>query len=798
MSRRSRMIFSAAVLTAAVTFFPGCRREPDTPRLKNAESSNLLLITIDSLRADRLGAVGRAASLTPHCDRLAARGALFTRVYAPAPQTLPSHASLLTGREPPVHGVRRDGGPALPPSETTWAEVMRGAGYETFALVSSFRLHSRFGLDQGFDRYDDSLDFSQAFNTLNTSITADKVSARFRAWLERASGKKFFAWVHFSDPRPPHRLLAEFSSGYKNDPYGGSVAQVDHFIGEVTTLLDARGLGSRTVVVVAGSHGERLLEDREPGDGMYGYEETLRVPVLVSHPELFSVPRTTDRRARLYDVLPSLLELFRLEVPAGVRGRSLWPLLSDRREREEAERPVYFESRRGVEEMSLAPLYGLIHGPYKLLSLPRDEVYDLRTDPGERDNLAPKDKELAAAMNGRLQDHLASMGESGRPDRSTGPVEGASAVVRLMRAERLMAEEKTSEAEKELEAVLRDHPDRKLPLAYDHLFSVASKNNDLRQAEEVLRRAAVAFPEIGRFSVALAQILADSGRPDEAEKVCLKALDLDPRLSPALILLGTVYGRKGETGKALSRLEKALELEPRNAALRLEYAFQLTESGDKAKALGVLEGLLRDPSLAADSSGVPLRSDIAGLLIKLGEGEMANTLLLDIVSGGRGDSKTWTQVGLGYMDKGNFPQAVASLEKALSLDPDNALALSGLGTIHLTLFRSRKEKEDLEAAIAFYTKAKEASPGLVAAWNGLGAAWSFAGDPEQAVAHWRRALEIDPGFTNTYFNLGITLLKSGRKDEARRVLSVCLERYSSKLSEAELRQLRALLEEASR
>jgi Flp pilus assembly protein TadD len=214
--------------------------------------------------------------------------------------------------------------------------------------------------------------------------------------------------------------------------------------------------------------------------------------------------------------------------------------------------------------------------------------------------------------------------------------------------------------------------------------------------------------------------------------------------------------------------------------------------------MGILETLAGDASLAADPDGAPLRSDIAALLIKIGEGEMANALLLDIVSSGHGDGKTWTQVGLGYLEKGNVPQAAESLEKALSLEPNNALALSGMGTVHLTLFRGRGERGDLERAIAFYTKAKEASPGLVAAWNGLGVAWSYAGDPEQAVAHWRQALLVDPGFTNTYFNLGITLLQSGRTEEARAILSACLEKHSAKLSEGEMRQLRALLEEASR
>jgi tetratricopeptide (TPR) repeat protein len=243
-------------------------------------------------------------------------------------------------------------------------------------------------------------------------------------------------------------------------------------------------------------------------------------------------------------------------------------------------------------------------------------------------------------------------------------------------------------------------------------------------------------------------------------------------------------------------VEKALNLEPRNYPLQVEYASQLADLGEKARSLEILEKLMKIPSLSADPASVPLRADMAAILTKIGEAEMANTLLLDIVSGGQGDGKVWTQVGLGYLEKGNLPQAMESLQKALSLDPNNALALSGLGTLHLALFRAQQQKSDLENALAYYSRARDASPGLVAAWNGLGVAWRYAGDLEKAIAHWKQALNIDPGFTNTYFNLGITLLESGRREEAYSVLNTCLEKYGAKLSDAEKRQLQALLAEA--
>ena len=796
MKQRLSAIFTLIILAAALVFQPGCRRGPQTPRLKKNKAANLLLITVDSLRPDRLGAFGSARAQTPNLDRLAEKGVAFRNCYAPTPLSLPSHGTIFTGREPLSHRVHNDGREGLPASEQTWAEVMKSHDFETYALVSSYRLHSKFGLKQGFDTFDDSLDYGQTINTLNTAIAADKVFLRFRSWLEQRSGSRFFAWVNFSDPQAPYQPLPEYAGLSENDPYGGEVAQVDHFVGEMLNLLEAKKLVEQTVVVLAGSHGEALGEHGEVGHGIFGYEESLKVPLIIHNPAVFPKKQAVDQRVRLLDLLPSLLELFGLEAPAGVQGQSFWPLLSPQREEAETERPVYFESWYGFAEMGLAPLSGFLNSHYKFISLPEAELYDLRTDPGEKDNLAFKEEDLAAKMSGLLRAYRDSRADEKKEGQGLDPKKGIKAVERLLKTEDLIASEKLEEAEKELGDILREYKDRKLPRAYDDLYFIYWKKKDPRKMEETLSRAAAEYPALSRFGIALAQNLSNSGRLSEAEKICLDVLARDPQESQAHILLGKILQKKGEPGPALSHLEKALSLEPLNYSLQVEYASQLADLGQKARSLEILEKLLKNPALAADPAGAPLRAAVAGILIKVGEGEMANTLLLDMVSSGQGDSKVWSQVGLGYLDKGNLPKAMESLEKALSLDPNNALALSGMGTIYLTLFRQQKQKADLEKAVACYNRAKEVSPRLVAAWNGLGVAWRYAGDREKAIAHWKQALLIDPGFTNTYFNLGITLLESGRRQEAYRTLNVCLEKYAGKLSDGEKRQLQALISEA--
>jgi choline-sulfatase len=796
MKRRFPAIIRLAILAAVLVFQPGCRRGTEIPRLKKTKATNFLLITVDSLRPDRLGAFGSAWGRTPNLDRLAEKGASFRNCYAPTPLSLPSHCTLFTGCEPLAHGVHTEGREELPASAQTWAEVMKSHGFETYALVSSYRLHSKFGLKQGFDTYDDSLAYGQILNTPSTAITADRIFPRFRSWLEQRSGPRFFAWVHFSDPQAPYQPLPEFARLSENDPYGGEVAQVDHFVGEMLNLLEAVKLAERTVVVLAGSHGEALGEHGEMGHGIFCYEESLKVPLIIHHPVVFPKKMTIDRRIRLLDVLPSLLELFRMEVPDGVQGQSFWPLLSPRREKEESERPVYFESRHGQEEMGLAPLSGFLNGHYKFISLPEAELYNLRTDPGEKDNLAIKESALAARMSELLQTYKDGRVEENKEGQGLDPKKVIEAVKRLLKAEELIASEKLGEAEQELRNIIRDFKDRKLPRAYDDLSFVYWRKKDPGKMEETLRQAAARYPDLDRFGISLAQSLSSSGRLREAEKICLDLLAKDPRLSQAHILLGKIFQEEGENQEALSHLEKALNLEPLNYSLQVEYASQLAELGQKARSLEILEALLKNTGLAGDPDGARLRADMAGILVKIGEAEMANTLLLDIVSSGQGDSKVWSQVGLGYLDGGNLPKAKESLEKALSLEANNALALSGLGTFYLTLFRMENQKADLDTAMAYYTRAKDVSPRMVAAWNGLGVAWRYAGDLEKAIAHWRQALLIDPAFTNTYFNLGITLLETGQRQEAYRTLNTCLEKYTAKLSDAEKRQLEALIQEA--
>jgi arylsulfatase A-like enzyme/Tfp pilus assembly protein PilF len=800
------LISLLAILTLIFTLHSGCKKGNKIPSLKQSENFNLLLITIDSLRVDRIGVYGFRNAQTPNIDRLAENGLMFKNCYAPVPLSLPSHCTIFTGREPLAHGVRNNGTDFLPDSEQTWAEVMKNQGFETYALVSSYLLHSKFGLKQGFDTFDDSLDYSSIINNFRTTIAADQVFARFQSWLEQRTPNKFFAWVHFSDPQAPYKPPPEYAKMSENDPYSGEVALVDHYIGEMVHALEAKKLMDRTVVVIAGSHGESLQEHREWGHGLFCYEPTLKVPLIIHNSAAFREKQVIASRVRLLDLMPSLLQLFNLESPVGVQGKSFLYLLSKKNRGRQIDQPVYFESMYGFQEMGFAPLTGLISENSKYISLPEAELYDLKTDPAEMENLVLTKSELAQKMDtalglyienhqGKKQEALDKAKQSQQENQAIDPKKGIDAVERMLEVERLIYSEKWSEADKALQGIRSDYKDWKLPQVVDYQYLIDKKKNDPRKIEETLRQAAEKYPESDRFKLSLAQMFTYTGRLEEAEKICVEELARNPSLTQAYILLGTIYQKNGTAAQVLSCLEKALEQEPQNARLQLEYAARLAELGEKEKSLDILKNLLKNRSLTADPAGATIQADIGGLLIKIGEFEMANTLLLDLVANGKGNSMVWTQIGLGYFNKGNLEKARESLEKAISLDPHNAIALSSMGTFRLSLFRLQKQKDDLEKAITYYTQAKKASPELVSAINGLGVAFRYAGDHERAIACWKQVLDIDPGFTDIYFNLGITLIETGRRQEALKYLNMCKEKYSDRLSEKERQQLDSLISE---
>ena len=372
------------------------------------ERLNLVVVTLDTTRADRIGAYRQpAAAATPVFDHLAAEGVLFEQAMSSAPLTLPAHATMFTGGFPPQHGVRDNGGFFLDPGAVTLAERLASRGYRTGAFVGAYVLDSKWGLDQGFEHYADDFDLSKvkALSLGNVHRRADAVVDLALPWLQTVAGQPFFAWLHFYDAHAPYDAPEPFGSRYAGQPYNGEVAFADAQLGRVVEFLEQRHLLNRTIVVVLGDHGESLGEHDEGTHGFFIYETATRVPFLIRAP--FS--RTTGRRVaslvRTADLMPTILDLLGPaagESPSGP-GRSLAPVMTGDRARLEAE--GYAEAMYPLHHYGWSALKAIRDGRYKLIDAPRPELFDLEQDPGETVNLFDRERDVA----NRLQRALRAM-----------------------------------------------------------------------------------------------------------------------------------------------------------------------------------------------------------------------------------------------------------------------------------------------------------------------------------------------------------------------------------------------------
>ncbi len=344
---------------------------------------NILLITVDTLRYDRVSFLDDTHVQTPHLDALARKSLVFTRAYAHSPLTRPSHACIMTGTTPPYHGVSDNPGFRLESEYLTLAEYLKVRGYGTAAFIGAFVLDSRFGLNEGFDLYDDA-NWVQVFGQFDdVERTADRVVGPARAWISEQKDK-WFCWIHVFDPHDPYTPPEPYRSEYKNDPYSGEVAFTDAQLGLLFEALEKNGSLDNTIVILTADHGEALGEKEEMHHGFFAYENTIHIPLFVAYPGV--KPGLVGGVASHVDIFPTVCDLLGQPAPGQFQGESLLPLAQGKARRNPR---VYFESLAPHLSMDCAPLTGFIQGTTKFINLPIKEVYDLGADPGEEANLAP-------------------------------------------------------------------------------------------------------------------------------------------------------------------------------------------------------------------------------------------------------------------------------------------------------------------------------------------------------------------------------------------------------------------------
>ncbi len=515
---------------------------------------NVLLITLDTTRADRLGCYGHEAAETPTMDGLAESGVRFEHAFCQVPLTLPSHTSLLTGLCPPRNGVRINTAAGLAGEVETMAEVFKRHGYRTGAFIGAAVLDSAFGLSRGFDVYDDDIPRDADARSLETERRADRVCAVALAWLKERPGETFFAWVHLFDPHFPYAAPRGFADKFA-DPYDGEIAFVDAEIGELIGWLDGAGLRERTMIVLVGDHGEGLDEHEETTHGFFVYNTTMKVPLILSCPGLIHTPRTVDSPVGVVDLFPTVVDLMGWEVPEDLDGRSL---ASACRTGEAPALPVYGESEYPRLGFGWASLRSLTTDRWKYIDAPRPELYDWRADPGELSNLADKHPDIAKRIRGDLAE-LASEMEAKR--HAAAPVMLDSETLERLAALGYVAGASQAD-ELDARADRRDPKDMRQVFAGFTFALSLMADHDYEQAASVAERLVRKSPESSEMQDMLGRAYLELGRFAEAQGAFEASLAAVPDMPWRLYGLGEALRNQGRFQKAVDQFEQALAIVP--------------------------------------------------------------------------------------------------------------------------------------------------------------------------------------------------------------------------------------------
>ena len=788
---------------------PGAMREIERGRRP------VLLITLDTTRADRLEPYGAETVATPTLATLARRGVTFEAAQSTAPITLVAHASLLTGTYPPRHGVRNNGTHRLPADARTLAEILRDEGFRTGAFVSAAVLERRYGLDQGFEVYDDDLSKGRERHPrMVADRPAEATVDAARSWLDGLEeDTPFFLWVHFYDPHAPYSPPPPFRDEYRDRLYDGEIAYLDDQIGR---LLEHPRLDPRnTVISVVGDHGESLGEHGEQTHALLAYESTLKIPWFLRIPtgaEGLRLPDPVDHA----DLVPTLLDLLGVEPPddLDLAGRSLLPLL-ERGSGALPDRLLYAETYLPYFTYGWSKLRVGRLGHLKFLDAPTPELYDLARDPRELSNLAEQrpgashdlardlremlarfedpEREASLDLDRAALDRLEALGYLGgtsappvrpgepRPD----PKELVDLHVTLERARTLQRDRLFLQAEQEVREVLRR--DSRNLVALLELSRALEGQGRMDEAAEALERALALDPTSIRLHLTMASLEARRSRRDRALALVEAALAIDPGSLEAKLQQAALLGQGGRGDEARRVLEGLLERHPDQARVQVAWAqhvelpagyldaarkrlhaaldrdpflvaawrllgdVELSRGDDAEAVLAWREGLAREPD------DPELHARLGLLLARQGaadaEGHLREAIRLSP------GSRAELHVALGgwLAERGRVAEAEIEYGRVLGEDPSHPGALNNRA---IAQYRTGR----LAEAEATFRRLVEEYPRHADAWNNLSAvridrkSWR---DAEEAA---RRALELEPRMAEAWNNLGMALAGSGRFD----------------------------------
>ncbi|MGA1840177.1 MAG: tetratricopeptide repeat protein [bacterium] len=798
------VITSVILLVSAAKFASPMGSRAKGPRY------NLLLITIDTLRADHLGCYGYNKVKTPAIDSLAKEGVLFTRAFTPVPVTLPSHVSIMTGQYPIQHGIRNNGNFILGPDATTLAEVMKAQGYRTGACIGAFVLDSLFGLDQGFDFYDDSLPKEGAAAILlENERRAEAVTQAGLNWLEKNKDAPFFLWLHYFDPHAIYLPPNPFKEEYKGNLYDGEIAYTDSCIDNLLQGMEKLELKERTIIILTSDHGEGLGEHGEPTHAIFIYDSTLQIPLIIRDPGGTLPSGKINAMVTTLDIFPTILDLLDLsskEINLKFEGKSLMPLIIKKVDSLHSE--ILCESLYPELNFGWSRIEGVRTPEWKYVSAPRPELYNLIEDPKETKNLFPQttnvwqdkltalkaalgpEKESAVSLDDQVRQRLESLGyvwtakeeHSGeRPD----PKDMIHIMEGIDRGVSYIYLGFYDRARKEFQKILEINPENASALFY--LASIEERTGNLEEAERIFKRLLTISPDYLDVHNHLGVIYHKKGDLDMALREFELALE-QAEYSEVYYNLSVVSRLKGQQDKAVKAAHMAIELDP-------NYADAINQLGQLAFDKGAPEEaskyFLR--ALRIEPKHLEASNNLGVLYHSQGREEEAIKAFRHALSIDPNRGEAYNNLGSIYLSMGLYDQAEEEFKQAIRLKPDYPEGIINLGTVFF-------HKGDYKNAMVYYLKAIEMVPENQEAWKHLGLLFLAQGEYEkgynalkgalekggksaelyfnigqasfglkrfgEALSYWEKAITLSPDHKNTYLKMGQLLFDQGMTERA--------------------------------
>jgi arylsulfatase A-like enzyme/Flp pilus assembly protein TadD len=617
-------LFRRLLLVLFLAHFVGAATVPKTAKKPPAASvvpPNIILITLDTTRADRMGFLGSERGLTPNLDILAKQSVVFTRAYAQVPLTTPSHAALLTGTYPQFSHVE-DLGALLSADLPYLPDLLHHHGYHTGAFLGAYILDPAAaapGFQRGFDVYDANFHQRKPGEDRYKSVErrAEDVANRALGWLSHHQQRPFFIWLHFYDAHDPYDPPEPFKTHYASFPYDGEIAYTDSIVGSLVEVLRKHGLYQDSVIAIAADHGEAFGEHGEERHGMFLYDETIHVPLLLKLPAGRLGGKRVEERVALAEVAPTLLEAAGIPAPAAMQAQSLFPFMDAAKSAavdlgKTPERPVYSETNYAHHAFGWSELRSWRTGKYLYVQAPRRELYDQSSDPDADHNLAPVAKAVADTLDSQLTDFQQKT-SSARTEptkldptqaeklRALGYLASDSAVAdssgkaaidpkdkieianKFHRSLVDIEEDRYDEAIAELREVVRLEPD--IDSGYLQLGRALVHVRQYQEALPVLRTAAEKNPKSGMAHYELGLALIKTGQWEAALPEMQAAVVCTPNSAQLHFYAGAVHLRLKHIPEATAEFENSLKIEPDHFLANLKYGEMLFREGDAAAAL---------------------------------------------------------------------------------------------------------------------------------------------------------------------------------------------------------------------